>query len=244
MKKAFTLIELLIVVAIIAILAAIAVPNFLEAQMRAKIARSKNDMRSLATGLESYAVDWNKYPYCNNNITGGRRPDASGTIPATEVPLPILERISTPVAYVTNAFVADIFKPEFRSRQHAAGSEQGNNEAISATGIGFTSDYNVHWIVKYGSMDPNTAQTFGFANDPLLEVPKAWILYVGGPDRNYPGMGALASVNVPASVVCAQMYDATNGTVSYGDIYRVNQGALSRSGFAGELFSQATIANK
>ena len=38
-EKAFTLIELLIVVAIIAILAAIAVPNLLEAQVRAKVAR-------------------------------------------------------------------------------------------------------------------------------------------------------------------------------------------------------------
>ncbi len=41
--KAFALIELPIVVAIIAILAAIAVPNFLEAQMRAKISKVKTD---------------------------------------------------------------------------------------------------------------------------------------------------------------------------------------------------------
>src|SRR6188768_3789796 len=62
MKKAFTLIELLIVVAIIAILAAIAVPNFLEAQVRAKVSRARTDMRSVATALEGYAVDNNKYP--------------------------------------------------------------------------------------------------------------------------------------------------------------------------------------
>lgn len=62
MKKAFTLIELLIVVAIIAILAAIAVPNFLEAQTRAKVSRVMADQRSYATALETYYIDNNTYP--------------------------------------------------------------------------------------------------------------------------------------------------------------------------------------
>ncbi len=60
-RSAFTLIELLIVVAIIAILAAIAVPNFLEAQVRAKISRVRGDMRSVATALESYMSDNGTY---------------------------------------------------------------------------------------------------------------------------------------------------------------------------------------
>lgn len=61
-SKGFTLIELLIVVAIISVLAAIAVPNLLLAQIRAKVARSKSDMRVIATALESYHVDNNHYP--------------------------------------------------------------------------------------------------------------------------------------------------------------------------------------
>lgn len=58
----FTLIELLIVVAIIGILAAIAVPNFLNAQIRAKVARTMSDIRSMATALEMYSTDKGTYP--------------------------------------------------------------------------------------------------------------------------------------------------------------------------------------
>src|SRR5262245_56804115 len=59
-KSAFTLIELLIVVAIIAILAAIAVPNLLEAQTRAKVSRTKSDMRTLGSAIRAYEVDNNR----------------------------------------------------------------------------------------------------------------------------------------------------------------------------------------
>lgn len=55
---AFTLIELLIVVAIIGILAAIAVPNFLNAQVRAKISRVQADQNAYATAFEMYFLDF------------------------------------------------------------------------------------------------------------------------------------------------------------------------------------------
>lgn len=61
-KLAFTLIELLIVIAIIAILALIALPNILEAQIRAKVTRMKADMRSVSAAMEAYYVDANCYP--------------------------------------------------------------------------------------------------------------------------------------------------------------------------------------
>ena len=60
--SAFTLIELLIVIAIILILISIALPNFLTAQVRAKVTRVKGDMRSVGIALESYRTDFKKFP--------------------------------------------------------------------------------------------------------------------------------------------------------------------------------------
>lgn len=62
MKRGFTLIELLIVIAIILILISIALPNFLEAQMRAKVAKVKGEIRTLAFAMEEYNLDWKVYP--------------------------------------------------------------------------------------------------------------------------------------------------------------------------------------
>ena len=61
-KKGFTLIEPLIVVAIIGIIAAIAIPNLLSAIQRSRQKRTMADQRSLGTGLGSYQVDYSGYP--------------------------------------------------------------------------------------------------------------------------------------------------------------------------------------
>jgi prepilin-type N-terminal cleavage/methylation domain-containing protein len=105
-RRAFTLIELLIVVAIIAILAAIAVPNFLEAQTRSKVSRAKADMRTIVTALEGYALDYNAYPP-HLIFPGGVE---------EEVPYPDRYRyLTTPVAFMTTTEIAldpFIIRPE------------------------------------------------------------------------------------------------------------------------------------
>lgn len=61
-KKGFTLIELLIVMVIIGILATIGMASFGSARAKARDARRKSDLQSIAKALEAYANDQRKYP--------------------------------------------------------------------------------------------------------------------------------------------------------------------------------------
>jgi len=61
-KKAFTLVELLIVVIIIAILAAIAIPKFINSSLRSKEASAKAELKLVRDGVELFKNDTGLYP--------------------------------------------------------------------------------------------------------------------------------------------------------------------------------------
>ncbi len=104
-RAAFTLIELLIVVAIIGILAAIAVPNFLNAQIRAKVSRAQADLRTIRTAVQAYALDHDGPPANTHPSLGYRTNGYLGP------------HITTPVAYLTDGLLLD---PFFKSHDEEA----------------------------------------------------------------------------------------------------------------------------
>jgi type IV pilus assembly protein PilA len=109
-KKGFTLIELMIVVAIIGILAAIAIPNFLKFQAKSKQSEAKSNLGAIFTGQVSYFGENNTYgnfqqinwspsgtPRYHYSVSGWAAPDnitqvgapiaATGSFPAIAVPV-------------------------------------------------------------------------------------------------------------------------------------------------------------
>ena len=68
-RGGFTLVEIMIVVAIIALLAAIAVPGFLRARKRAQASRILNDLRLIDSAVDQYAIETNKTTGATVNVT-------------------------------------------------------------------------------------------------------------------------------------------------------------------------------
>ncbi len=70
-KDGFTLVEIMIVVAIIALLAAIAIPNLLRAKLQANDSAAKSHLKSLSTSSETFAsINSGSYPTEITSLTG------------------------------------------------------------------------------------------------------------------------------------------------------------------------------
>ena len=79
-RGGFTLVEIMIVVAIIALLAAIAIPNFLRARKRSEATRVLEDLRMLDSATDQYAIENNKTTGANPTFTDLKNYIKTGTV--------------------------------------------------------------------------------------------------------------------------------------------------------------------
>ena len=82
-KKGFTLIELMIVVAIIGILAAIAIPNFLNYQCKSKQSEAKQSLGTIAKNQEAFWAEHDHYTESQQSMGFTTKGDARYTIDIT-----------------------------------------------------------------------------------------------------------------------------------------------------------------
>ncbi len=206
-RTAFTLIELLIVVAIIAILAAIAVPNFLEAQVRAKVSRVGSDLRTLATAIESYRVDNNAYPVYGA-ITAPV-PGAAVEDPSASTGQDYFEYLSrrTGLAITTLIAYASTIPPDIFSTRYAGTGP----EPIVFDYAYKNARFNA--VLFVGAPEP----WLGPEGSAFIQDWGEWRLVSAGPD-----------LDRTDDIKFNRVYDPTNGTVSDGDIVRTQKRPESR----------------
>jgi prepilin-type N-terminal cleavage/methylation domain-containing protein len=213
---AFTLIELLIVVAIISLLAAIAIPNFLEAQVRAKVGRVKADLRTYGLAIEMYRVDHGVYP--NWDYPGPLHDahcEANAMWPGCNDPVPY--ELTTPIAYIST-----LLDDPFPARPPAAVNWPDEvpgyfhmNANIWRWGGGDEEAGLGYMLLKW------RGYTFGPWNGvyPRQTRPVYWEFWSWGPDGEDNG-GQGCSPRDWAAGSYNGAYDPSNGTISGGDIAR------------------------
>lgn len=74
MKQAFTLVELLVVIIIVAVLAAVAIPKFQNAGQQGKESSAKADLKVLRSAVERFQADMSAYPASFDGLVSQSRP--------------------------------------------------------------------------------------------------------------------------------------------------------------------------
>ncbi len=202
-QKGLTFIELLIVAAIIALLAAIALPNYLEAHTRSKVAAASNNIRVLSNALEVYALDNNHYPMARRVFPT----DRLGILADIQ-----LDALRSPVEYVSASSFHDPFS---KAREISYFRERNGEPAPRSLNPGKALlYYNYRYL----------AESWGM---PCLERHGAAVVSLG-PDQQdslgayrpfdpYCFSGMYRSKEAGYHPVNTE-YDPTNGTLSQGDI--------------------------
>lgn len=183
------------------VLACLAVPNFLEATVRAKVSRVHTDMRSFSLLLRTYFNDQGFYPAVSTGTT---------SVNGAYFAHPDLQRLPS---FRVDPGVRDPFIVPIR---------------------------DAGWEPYYYPADPFAPKTetdlaerrAAFVYFPAGEGNEvAWIVVSAGPDGDYdidPREVYDSSAKRPSAVLLTLTYDATNGTLSDGDLWRTKAFAIPR----------------
>lgn len=193
-NNAFTLIELLIVVAIIGILAAIALPNFQNAQTRTRVAAVTAEFETLAKSLVAYHVDRNAYP---------PMVDRGGSYKHYRV----TSFLSTPIAYLSS-----MPTDPFQQREDPFG-------LISDPDVARRYRYhNIDFLLATNDqrdmpVDRNDREVFG-----------AWRVHSVGPDREYQVNLVYGASNGVRSAGDLYRVERGKTETMIGELHRVGSG--------------------
>lgn len=211
--QAFTLIELLIVIAIILILISVALPNFLAAQVRAKISKVKGEMKALADAEHLFLLD--RKTFTDDMLHYGDLTEYTClTFPVKYI-----------AQYPTDPFFEDTQKAQYGgdpTRRYFIGT--GNTSVFFGPGRK-TLREGCRAIADPVGCGPSNP-TYNNMRHPA--VTDAFILVSKGPDSDddggnhawYPHPIPGISGPVGSGGLSYQMYSATNGTWSSVDLFK------------------------
>ncbi|MCE5228144.1 hypothetical protein LLG95_00925 [bacterium] len=213
----------------VAMMAAIAVPGYLEAQNRARVKRADADMRSLQNAMDAYSVEFG----------GGYNPsttnefDAQANISQVQSDLRSIAVGIESYGVDCNSYPAWSSNPnenyygKFVRNAPQLAKEPSFRFGAAPGMYSLTSPISYMSTMPRDPFAPAMGATYAFYSTPGDPNKAGWIVWSPGPDGKYD----LDSENIsraypaagkgPSELLIQLTYDPTNGTKSSGDIYRV-----------------------
>jgi len=134
-EQGFTLVEVIVVAAIIAILAGILVPMIFSQIDEAKLSRARGDVRSISTGIYAFRKDVGQWPACNNTtMLFGSGVNAPPALTALGYDASVIQLITDHLLIDDNACYGDLWKGPYFGSVDA--DPWGNAYFINALGFG------------------------------------------------------------------------------------------------------------
>ena len=209
--KGFSLLELLIVIAIISVITAIVVPNLMSANVRARVTGVKADMGSIAIALEDYKVDYGEYPKDSRfSRTSSYAPDIIAELNQSFDGKSGSDNGNDAIGLGYLVYPKTGFEPTYLKRIAGDPFNGGGEEGWNGT----SGAHDRHYLYYTGKWDAGTLTSVDCTSSN--DSPQYWALVSYGPDDD---KDVTNYVNArKAAINGINLYDSDKGVVSSGDI--------------------------